>query len=174
LNYIVVFDAAEGLVGGRLPFVLGFAVAALAACLIGVLIVRHELPRRARRGSPTWVGVIGLVIALFAVVAGSVIVVTMTALSSVGREETARAIEASPVVEGLVEHFHPMPSGGHDTERFDVAGVHFAYSHRLASQGFNQDVTVGGPIREGIYVRIHYVLLAADPYGTIVRLEIRQ
>jgi hypothetical protein len=73
-----------------------------------------------------------------------------------------------------------MPSGGHDTERFDVAGVHFEYSHWNVSQGFNQDVTAGGPIREGLYVRIHYVrddrpsFATGLSYRTIVRLEIRQ
>jgi hypothetical protein len=73
-----------------------------------------------------------------------------------------------------------MPIGGHDTERFDVAGVHFEYSHWNVSQAFNQDITVGGPIREGLYVRIHYVgqdrlSFATDrPYAMIVRLEVRQ
>lgn len=170
----MVFDAADSFVAARLPFVLAFAVAMLGACVIGALLLRQELRRRAPYGSRTRIGAIGLVVALYAVVTGSVIVLTLTGLSSASAEDTTRAIESSPVVEGSVESFHPMPSGGHDTERFDVAGVHFEYSHWSVSQGFNQDVTVGGPIREGLYVRIHYVRLPGESFGTIVRLELRQ
>lgn len=180
MNYIVVFDAADNFLAARVPFLVGFAIAILSACVIGAILLRQESQRRALSGERPRVGVVGLVLTLLVVVAASACVVTLTALSSPSQEETARAIESSPVVEGPVEHFHPMPSSGHDTERFDVAGVHFEYSHWNMSQGFNQDITVGGPIREGLYVRIHYVNM--DPasfatnrrYATIVRLEIRQ
>jgi len=175
-----VFDAADNFVPARFPFLIGFAVAILGACVIGAILLRQESQRRALTGDRPRVRVIGLLVALLVVVMASAIVVALTALSSPSQEETARAIESSPVVEGLIEHFHPMPSGGHDTERFDVAGVHFEYSHWNMSQGFNQDVTAGGPIREGLYVRIHYVSIDRPSfatglsYGTIVRLEIRR
>ncbi len=174
MNYVVFFDAADSFVPALLPFAAAFVVATVTACLIGALLVRHELRRQAITGTRARMRVLALIAGLFVVVAVSMIVVMLTGLSSVGSEGTARAIESSPVVEGVVEHFHPMPPGGHDTERFDVAGVHFEYSHWSVSQGFNQDITVGGPIREGSYVRIHYVHLAGESYGTIVRLELRQ
>jgi branched-subunit amino acid transport protein len=174
LNFSVVFDAADSFVPARLPFILAFAVAILGACVIAALLVRQESQRRALNGGRTRIGITSLVVTLFIIITGSVIVVMVTGLSSASAQDTARAIESSAVVEGSVEHFHPMPGGGHDSERFEVAGVHFEYSHWSISQGFNQDVTVGGPIREGLYVRIHYVRLADESFGTIVRLEIRQ
>ena len=60
------------------------------------------------------------------------------------------------IVEGAVEHFHPMPATGHDTERFDVHGVKFAYSDFIVTAGFNNTASHGGPIREGLPVRICY------------------
>jgi hypothetical protein len=179
LNYSVVFDAANNFFLARVPFLIAFAVAILSACIIGAILLQ-ESRRRAPNSKRRRVGVVSLLLMLFVVVAASAIVASLTALSSPSQEETARAIESSPVVEGPVEQFHPMPSGGHDTERFDVAGVHFEYSHWIMSQGFNQDITVGGPIREGLYVRIHYVDVnrpssaTARSYAMIVRLEIRQ
>jgi len=50
------------------------------------------------------------------------------------------------VAEGIVENPHPMPTAGHDTERFNVGGESFA---NAASHG--------GPISEGFPVRITFV-----------------
>jgi hypothetical protein len=75
------------------------------------------------------------------------------------------------VVEGVVEDFHPMPKGGHDTERFTVGGVRFEYSDFIVSPGFNRTSSHGGPIREGLHVRIHYSLDRGD--ATILKLEIK-
>ncbi len=68
--------------------------------------------------------------------------------------ELLRAGRAA-VVEGVVENFQPMRTG-HDTERFTVDGVRFSYSHSIRGLFFNQTTWVGGPIREGLHVRIHY------------------
>jgi len=79
-----------------------------------------------------------------------------------------RAVNAGAVqfVEGPVEHFVAMPANGHGVEKFDVQGKHFEYSHNVATAGFNTTSTRGGPIREGLQVRIGYV------GATIVRLEL--
>lgn len=53
-------------------------------------------------------------------------------------------------------------------------GVHFAYGHAEMTQGFNQDVTVGGPMRNGLIVRIHYVAFGTPSQNVIVRIEIRE
>jgi hypothetical protein len=76
------------------------------------------------------------------------------------------------IVEGTVEDFHPMPFGGHDTERFRVGGVHFAYSDFVVSPGFNHTSSHGGPIRQGLAVRIHY--RGPEDRATILMLEARQ
>ena len=71
------------------------------------------------------------------------------------------------IVEGLVENFHPMPMSGHDTERFTVGGIKFEYSDfDLSKGGFNNTSSHGGPIREGLPVRIAY------KNGRILKLEI--
>jgi hypothetical protein len=59
------------------------------------------------------------------------------------------------VVEGAVEQFDPMPYTGHKDESFVVAGHHFHYSDYEVSAGFNQSTSHGGPIRDGLHVRIH-------------------
>ena len=71
------------------------------------------------------------------------------------------------VVEGTVSNFHPMPHYGHDSERFNVNNVKFEYSdYDLSKGGFNNTASHGGPIKEGLQVRISY----RD--GRILKLEI--
>lgn len=70
------------------------------------------------------------------------------------------------VVEGRVENFKPMPWQGHSDETFDVNGVRFAYSDYQVSAGFNRYSSHGGPIKEGLPVRIAY------KNGEILRLEV--
>jgi hypothetical protein len=70
------------------------------------------------------------------------------------------------VVEGRVENFVPMPYIGHAQERFSVCGVSFSYSDYGVTAGFNNTSSHGGPIREGLWVRMAYV------GNSIARLEI--
>jgi hypothetical protein len=70
------------------------------------------------------------------------------------------------VVEGIVTEFTPMPSSGHALERFCVSHKCFHYSDFEVSAGFNNTSSHGGPIREGLPVRVTYV------DDTIVRLEV--
>lgn len=74
------------------------------------------------------------------------------------------------VAEGVVERFHPMPVGGHDTERFIVAGQQFEYSDYEVTGGFNNSASHGGPIRVGLPVRITFV--PGSYNNVIVKLEI--
>jgi hypothetical protein len=59
------------------------------------------------------------------------------------------------VVEGKVENFFPMSYSGHSMESFKVAGHKFEYSDYRITAGFNKTSSHGGPIRSGLYVRIH-------------------
>lgn len=71
------------------------------------------------------------------------------------------------VVEGDVEDFRPMPFQGHQDECFSVHGERFCYSDYGIQPGFNWSASHGGPIRQGLPVRIaHYD-------GQILRLEVR-
>jgi hypothetical protein len=60
------------------------------------------------------------------------------------------------VVEGPVTNFHPMPYSGHQDETFSVNGVQFSYSDFELVPCFNNTSSHGGPIREGLRVRIAY------------------
>lgn len=72
------------------------------------------------------------------------------------------------VVEGTVADFTPkLKYGQGDVESFRVDGHYYAYTDfRGGRSGFQQTSAVGGPIREGLQVRIH------DVAGEIARLEI--
>ena len=58
------------------------------------------------------------------------------------------------MVEGWVENFVSIP---HKTERFSVCGASFSYSNYGVTAGFNNTNSYGGPIREGMWVRIAHV-----------------
>lgn len=74
---------------------------------------------------------------------------------------------ACAVIEGRVTKFHPMPVKGHDHEHFEVAGITFRYSdYEAGTNGFNNTASHGGPVREGLPVRICH----SD--GRIRKLEI--
>jgi len=70
------------------------------------------------------------------------------------------------VVVGTVTDFRPGDQGGHARERFRVANERFEYSESVISDAFQRTASHGGPIHEGVQVR----MLVYD--GAILRLEI--
>jgi len=56
-----------------------------------------------------------------------------------------------------VQQVTPLPVGGHSQESFVVAGVRLGSSAYVITGGFNRSSTYGGPIHEGLQVRIHYL-----------------
>ena len=72
------------------------------------------------------------------------------------------------VVEGKVSDFKAMPLSGHAMERFCVSGVCFEYSDYVVTAGFNNTSSHGGPIREGLPVRVIYV------GNCIAKLEVKR
>jgi hypothetical protein len=72
------------------------------------------------------------------------------------------------MIEGPVTDFHPMPYSGHVDESFVVNGVKFEYSDYGVTAGFNNTTSHGGPIREGLMVRIWH------HRGRILRLDIKE
>ncbi|WP_461535268.1 hypothetical protein [Spongorhabdus nitratireducens] len=86
------------------------------------------------------------------------------------KKQTLRALYEQGrfhVVEGIVEDFDPMTSRGNKNESFTVNGVMFKYSGYRITQGFNQTASEGGPVREGLPVRVSYI----DQDNTIIKLE---
>jgi len=70
------------------------------------------------------------------------------------------------IVEGRVINFVPMPYEGHADESFSVGSQRFTYSDYEVTSGFHNSASHGGPIREGLYVRVTYV------GNLILRLEV--
>ncbi|GAB3456801.1 hypothetical protein GCM10027321_10710 [Massilia terrae] len=70
------------------------------------------------------------------------------------------------VVEGVVSNFKPMPKSGHAMERFCVSGTCFEYSDYMVTGAFNNTSSHGGPIHEGMLVRVSFVR------NSIVKLEV--
>ena len=78
------------------------------------------------------------------------------------------ALEAGhfQVVEGVVTNFRPVPPGLKGTECFEVSEHRYCYSDDIIIAGFNNKQSRGGPIKDGLHVRI------ADVRGQIARLEV--
>jgi len=67
---------------------------------------------------------------------------------------------------GSSQNFRPMPYEGHQDECFSVQAQTFCYSDYVVTVGFNNSASHGGPIREGLRVRVSYI------GNTIIRLEV--
>ena len=70
------------------------------------------------------------------------------------------------LVEGRVSGFRPGAPTSHPPEEFDVNGHHYRYAPAEELYSFNHVAGAGGPIHDGVQVRI------ADVDGLIARLEI--
>ena len=73
------------------------------------------------------------------------------------------------IVNGPVTHFTKLPKWGwQKAETFVVDGHRFTYYGYIVSAGFHQMASQGGPIHDGLYVRVTY------SGSQILRLEIAQ
>jgi len=77
---------------------------------------------------------------------------------------------ATPAVIGTVEEFVAEPMDGHSEESFRVGDQRFVYSSFNHTGGFHQGRARGGPIHQGLPVRIGY--LPTESGNLIVKLEI--
>lgn len=159
MNYQTIFEATSEPYRNLTFLIPGLAVSAVGA----VLVWRPALLERfgyKQRGWRVFSWLFFLFAVLWTLSAGFLLVSRDLAAS----QELARG--NCSVIEGVVENFHPMPKSGHDTERFEVNGVHFSYSDYATSRGFNNTASHGGPISEGLQVRI------CHNSGDILRLEV--
>jgi hypothetical protein len=78
----------------------------------------------------------------------------------------ALATQQARVVEGPVSNYEFRMHDGHGFESFLVNGEGFHYSDFVPSGGYHQPASQGGMIREGLWVRLHYL------GNTILRVEI--
>ena len=72
------------------------------------------------------------------------------------------------VVEGPVTDFVPMPEAGHAMETFRVQGQSFSYSDFVVVSGFHNAASHGGPIHDGLNVRVTHV------GDVILKIEVEQ
>lgn len=159
VDYITVFDVTTaGYKNWSFPaFGLGFVV-------IGFVLLwleRKGLLRKASAHTSRWLPV--------AFTGFAVLSTTLTFVATYGDyQSSVAALKAQrvKVVEGVVSNFHPTPAHGHAMESFSVAGLKFEYSDFVLTAGFNRTASHGGPIHEGLPVRIWY------QDGKILRLDI--
>ncbi|MDB5201708.1 MAG: hypothetical protein JWQ27_1117 [Ferruginibacter sp.] len=113
--------------------------------------------------------IFGVVFALFSGLIGAFVIT-----SNLGAYRATRNIYKTKrfhIVQGKVDNYHPMPEGGHDTERFTVNGVAFKYGdYDVTDYGYNNAASKGGVIKEGLFVRICY--FNNGDKNVILRLEI--
>ncbi len=75
---------------------------------------------------------------------------------------------APSMIEGVVEQFKPMNYAGHDYEKFCISNTCFTYSDFTITGGFNNTSSHGGPIKQGLNVRVYYI------ENVIVKIELKE
>ena len=157
LRYRLVFDAARE--GFR-----DWGFAAFGLIFIGVGVGLFLVAKRIDPKAATLFRVFGGLFAGFAALW------TLTAFGSTfGQYSSLRhALEtgAYTTIEGTVSDFVPGDIHGRNVESFTVAGHPFSYSPYIVTPGFRKTRSEGGPIYEGLNVRIAVV------DGEIALLEI--
>ncbi len=156
-SWLTIFDvAAEPFRWGN----AGEGLAALALVALGASASVALQRRRVRGGT-----------AVLALAAGVAVFFAVRTLDH--RREHAACLEAvrdgsARVLEGVVTDFHPLTSVWQRPalESFSVDGVTFRYPLLAQGCGFHRTEIEGGPIRDGMKVRL------LEWHGQILRLEV--
>ncbi len=156
MNYRVYFDAGH-LDGRDLTFVI--AASFFILCGVGMVLIRKRL--NIQKFFPFLF--LGISLVIGSCMTGGIWLGKQTGLANKLR------LNQTEIIEGAVTDFQPRPAGG-GAESFAVGGRRFQYSNDVSSSshGFSETASRGGPIRNGLKVRIHHV------DGVIARLEIEQ
>lgn len=158
MNYQVAYDIQQVWYSGWWLFAIGIFLFSLGLGTIvfdGWKFFSRILPSH------------GIVVSIFICVFGSFwIGAGIINYSNFANLREAARDGSAQIAEGKVEQFVPMPYEGHAQETFVVNGQYFAYSDYDMTKGFNQSQSHGGPLKEGLQVRITHV------DGSIVKLEI--
>jgi hypothetical protein len=157
-EFVTVFE-----IGNRIPFLVLEFVISLVAVLVIVAALRgysnsSEFERWVR------IGIAGLA-ALVGFVVGPPGVTTFDRLLEL---DTRIDRGEAQVTTGTVTEFVPGRADGKRSESFVVNGHRFTYSEWIIEAGFNHTAGRGGPMREGLNVRITFV------GDSIVKLELAQ
>jgi hypothetical protein len=148
VEYRVVFDVTSAGYSGW-----SFPAVGLAFVAIGWAGLRGYIPgwggKRQSRGHA-----VAFVFFCFAVLwTGVVSVVTYRNHAQLYAAQTSNRVG---VVEGIATNVKTSRIFGHPNESFCVSGKCFAYSDNVITGGFNTTISHGGPMIEGLPVRVSY------------------
>jgi hypothetical protein len=146
-NYATVFDVTQS--GYRQWSFAAFGLIFVAVGLALPTLIRIGIFRKPPAWMQKWFPRFFL---------GFAIIWTLTSFAATYADYRA-AVNAmrsdrAQVIEGVITDFRPMPYTGHAMESFVVRGVRFEYSDYVITAGFNNTSSHGGPIREGLPVKI--------------------
>ena len=130
----------------------------LMTIVVGLLLLPRRDDRRYRLGSAVF---IGMGLAFLTLTAGVRVIQHRTLVARLGNGDYDN-------VEGAITNFFPGSFDGHTPEVFVVAGHTYTFHGNTTTAGYHDVQGAGGPLREGIKVRI------ADVNGTIARFELME
>ena len=164
MQYRVVFDnTAVGYTGWHFA-AYGMVGTVIGAVMVATVLRRGVLPIKWWSTRPRASKLFAFYIFGFSLL-WTLVVLYSTYTQYAGLKK-AQVNGRAQVVEGIVTHFKPMPVTGHAMERFCVQETCFSYSDYIVTAGFNNTSSHGGPIRDGLPVRVTYVGAA------IIKLEV--
>jgi hypothetical protein len=133
------------------PFDWSVLVAPLGLFLLGFFLIWMENKKIGKFGIRKIGYILSAVGILAALCAG--------AAWSVKRHDGSLALQTGRyrMVEGTVRNFHPMLFAGHPPESFAIENERFSYSDYDFTACFNRTASHGGPLREGLHIRIYYI-----------------
>jgi hypothetical protein len=159
VNYVTIYDASH-----QAPPWLGLATG-LLLLVIGVAVWRSRKKE----------DVVGKLISGIVITGSSCTAIFLLASTYSTYSEVQRIFNEgkASVVEGTVENLKLTAAG--KAESFTVAGTQFEYSEYSDSFGFHHTSAFGGPIRDGLAVRISYAPIVGDPSDPVIlKLEVRK
>ena len=160
-NYSVVYDSTRTNLWWWLTWSPVFLVASLM-----VLIVLRDAWRLRRQSQPQKL----LFLAILVLVCASV------GLRTSFRYYVSRHFYhyygPYTTIEGVVKNYEVFRTSNSIGEQFDVNDIHFGYIDMIQQNCFHRAAGNGGPIHEGLQVRISYAILHVSP--CIVKLEVSQ
>lgn len=164
MEYITIFDVLDKPISWRFPLVGSLFVIVFSCYIIVYGLFFHKKSSLMRNISVYLFTIPGLLFSLL----WTGIAFNSTVIAHTSCQDT-RINNQYLVIEGSVQDFRPgSNSQGSLPEQFSVEGVIFAYSDYMQTCGFNTMQVNGGPIQEGLQVRISYI---PSRYNTILRIE---
>lgn len=160
-RFVTYFDASQKGLSSK-AFLIGGFFALVGLVGVGVHLFIRSRGHNTNRVSHG-LAFFAVVLALSVVFTGLVVGVQVT-----NKRDLLRA--PSHVVEGRVKNFVPDTSDPKEEESFTVGRVSFDYGVGAGIPGFSQTRSQGGPIREGLRVRITWARHGTPP--EIVTLQI--